>query len=65
MSRVKKYEDAAARIRAHRQRHSLVTLTVDLPSDVVQGLDDYLKFKDITKASVIERLIRNQLLRKR
>ncbi len=65
MPRARKYADDAARVRAYREKHQLVTLSVDLPSDVVEALNDYLKFKDVTKAAVIEKLIRSQLLRKR
>jgi hypothetical protein len=42
-----------------------VTLSVDVPRDLVEALDQYLQFKDITKAAVIEKLLRSQLLRKR
>lgn len=40
-------------------------LYVELPLDVLAGLDRYLEFRDETKAQCIERLIRTQLLRKR
>lgn len=65
MSRPRLYASNAERVAAYRERHQLVTLTVDLPLDVVQGLDEYMKFKNLTKTAVIEKLIRSQLLRKR
>lgn len=40
-------------------------LYVELPGEVLDGLDKYLQFRDETKAACIERLIRTQLLRKR
>ena len=65
MPRAKKYESDAARVAAFRARKGLVTLSVDVPRDLVEALDQYLQFKDITKAAVIEKLLRSQLLRKR
>jgi metal-responsive CopG/Arc/MetJ family transcriptional regulator len=65
MARPKLYENDAARVAAYRARQNLVTLTVDLPAEVVAGLDEYLKFKGVTKRQVIEKLLRTQLLRKR
>jgi hypothetical protein len=40
-------------------------LTVELPQDLIDGLNRFVQFKDITKDSVIERLLRQQLLRRR
>lgn len=65
MSRQRKYESAAARVKAFRAAKNLVTLSVDIPSDLMAGLNDYLKFKDRSKSEVIVKLIRTQLLRKR
>lgn len=56
---------AAERKAAQRARSGLVTVTVDLPADLVAGLEEYLRFKDTTKNEVFARLIRTQLLRKR
>lgn len=61
----RKYKNAAERVKAFREKRGLVTLTVDLPAEVVEGLNEYLKFKDLTKNKVIEKLITSQLLRKR
>lgn len=65
MSRPKIYESAAARVAAFRARKSLVTLSVDLPADLVAELEAYMAFKNVTKKEVIEKLLRTQLLRKR
>lgn len=65
MPRQRIYVDDAARVAAHRQRHKLVTLSVDLPSELVDQLEVYLAFKNLTKKAVIAKLIRTQLLRKR
>lgn len=55
----------AERQAAYRARHSLVAVSVELPADLVEGLNEYLKFKDTTKNEVFARLLRTQLLRKR
>jgi hypothetical protein len=65
MSRPRKYFSDAERVAAFREKRNLVTLSVDLPVDVVDGLNEYMKFKDLTKRQVIEKLLRSQLLRKR
>lgn len=65
MARPRKYASDAQRVAAYRARHGLVTLTIDLPRDVIDGLNAYMKFKNITKSEVISKLIRSQLLRKR
>jgi hypothetical protein len=56
---------AAERQAAYRARHNLVPVTVQLPADLVEGLDQYLKFKDTTKNEVFAKLLRSQLLRQR
>lgn len=61
----KKYPNDAARVAAHRARHDLVTLSVDVPRDVYDGINEYMQFKDLTKSAVITKLVRSQLLRKR
>jgi hypothetical protein len=61
----RKYKTSAERVAAYRARHALVPFTVDLPAEVVDGLNEYLRFKDMTKSAVIAKLIRSQLLRKR
>lgn len=56
---------AAERQAAYRARHELVAVTVQLPADLVEGLNEYLRFKDTTKNEVFAKLLRSQLLRKR
>jgi hypothetical protein len=65
MARKRLYESPAARVAAYRARHDLVTLSVDIPADLASQFADYLKFKNLTKASVIAKLLSSQLLRKR
>ena len=40
-------------------------LTVHVDAQVLEGLKAYIRFKDITPDQVIEKLLRQQLLRKR
>lgn len=56
---------AAERQAAYRARHELVSVTVELPAELVESLNDYLKFKDVTRNEVFAKLLRSQLLRKR
>lgn len=65
MSRQRLYASDAERMAAYRARHDLVAVTVQLPADLVKQLDEWMKFKGITKNQVFENLIRSQLLRKR
>lgn len=65
MARPKLYENDAARVAAYRARHELVTLSVDVPAEIVAGIEEYMRFKNITKAAVITKLVKSQLLRKR
>lgn len=65
MPRKKIHADSAARVAAHRAKNDTVTLSVDLPRDLVEGLNNYMRFKDLTKVEVISKLITSQLLRKR
>lgn len=65
MPRKRIHADAAARVAAYRKNHQLVTLSVDVPRDVSDGLIEYMRFKNLTKAEVITKLLRSQLLRKR
>ncbi|MCE5180452.1 MAG: hypothetical protein LLG15_01495 [Betaproteobacteria bacterium] len=65
MSRHKIHENAAARVRAHRERHGLKSFTVELPAETYAGLMGYLQHRGESKTAVIVRLIQTQLLRKR
>jgi len=40
-------------------------MSVDLPADLVEEFNEWLRFKGVSKAAVIEKLLRTQLLRKR
>lgn len=63
------HADDAARQAAHRARNKetrgLVRFTVDLPQECIDGINNYMKFKGLTKTEVLEKLIRTQLMRKR
>jgi len=65
MPRPRKYASDAERVAAYRARHELVTLSVDVPAEIVAGIEEYMKFKNLTKAAVITKLVKSQLLRKR
>lgn len=65
MGRPRIHENAAARIKAHRQKHKLVSFTVELPEEINKALEAYLKYRDTSKSAVITKLIKTQLLRKR
>jgi hypothetical protein len=59
---------AAERQKARRDRlraSGVGSLTVELPVDVLDGLNKFLQFRDETQDQLIERLLRQQLLRKR
>lgn len=56
---------AAERQAAYRARNGLVPVTVELPADLVEELNEYLRFKNVTRNAVFEKLLRTQLLRKR
>jgi hypothetical protein len=65
MPRIKLHATSADRVKAHRERHSLKQMTIELPQDVFDQFEQYLKFKDLTKSQVITKLICTQILRKR
>ena len=65
MAREKIYANNAARAKAHRERNNLKQMSVDLPADLVEQFNEWLRFKELSKAAVIEKLLRTQLLRKR
>lgn len=59
---------AAERQRARRERLAAVgetSLTVTLPRDVLDALSKFVEFKDLTKSQVVEKVLRDRLLRKR
>lgn len=45
MPRPRKYASDAERIAAYRARHELVTLSVDVPAEIVAGIEEYMRFK--------------------
>lgn len=59
------HANAAARVAAFRARNKLVTFSVDLPAHLVEQVEEFMKFKNLTKREVVEKLITTQLLRKR
>ncbi|RFP36146.1 hypothetical protein [Duganella sp. BJB476] len=59
------HENAAARQQAYRDRQGVKPLTVLLPAELHAKFEAWLKFKDLKKSDVIEKLISTQLLRKR
>lgn len=59
------YSSASDRQTAFRERHNLKAFTVNLPVDLVDQFNEFLKFKDVKRDAVIEKLLRSQLLRKR
>jgi hypothetical protein len=65
MARPRIHADDAARVRAFREKNDLVSMTVDLPRELVEGLEQYMRFKNLTKTAVLSKLIKSQLLRKR
>lgn len=68
-----RYATGAAKSGAQRQAdrrarlagQGVGVLTVHIAQDVLDALTKHVQFKDVTKDSVVERLLRNQLLRKR
>ncbi len=63
-----KAKSSAERQRERRQRlaeSGFVPLTVEIPKELFDGLAKFVQFKDITKDQVVERLLRQQLMRKR
>lgn len=65
-----KYANAAERVAAHRARHALVQLNVELPAELVAELQAYMTRQaadgaGLTQSQVIAKLLKTQLLRKR
>lgn len=53
------------RVKKHRLQNGLGALTVELPLELIEQFNEFLRFKDRTKNEVICSLLRDQLLRKR
>jgi len=65
MPRKRLYKSDAERVRAWREKNGLGSLTLQLPTELLERFEAFLKFKDKTKSEVIGQLIEQQLLRKR
>jgi hypothetical protein len=63
--RKKIYASASEKQAAYRARHGKTSFTINLPTDLIDELRQFLDFKDLTRDECIEKLIRTQLLRKR
>ncbi len=59
------YGSTAERVAAYRARKNLKSFSVEIPAELYNQLEDFLKFKDTSKSAIVEKLIRSQLLRKR
>lgn len=55
----------AERMRKSREKRGIAPLAVELPLDVLAGVDRYRLGKDLTQSEVIEKVLRTQLLRPR
>jgi len=58
-------ERQAARRNRLKNEAGKGVLTVEVSLDVIAALDAFVKFKDVTKGDVVERILRGTLLRKR
>lgn len=58
-------ERQAARRRRLKEKAGKGLLTVEVSLDVIAALDAFVKFKDVTKGEVVDRILRGTLLRKR
>lgn len=58
-------ERQAARRDRLRNEAGKGVLTVEVSLDVIAALDAFVKFKDVTKGDVVDRILRGSLLRKR
>jgi len=59
---------AAQRQALRRQRLAIegrAAVTFELSTEVIEALDKFVQFKDETKGSVVDRILRGTLLRKR
>ena len=65
VGRQKIYASTAERVAAYRKRKKLKSFTVEIPAELYEQFEEYLKFKDTSKSAVVARLLKTQLLRKR
>lgn len=65
LGRPRIYASTAERVAAHRARKNLKSFTVEIPGELYEQFEEYLRFKDTSKSAVVARLLKTQLLRKR
>ncbi len=60
-------EKARERARKYRDTHGLRAITVNVPVDVAEAFDAYLAAKNgkVSRNQFVEKLLRNQIMRKR
>jgi hypothetical protein len=58
-------ERQAARRNRLKNEAGKGVLTVEVSLDVIAALDAFVRFKDVTKGDVVDRILRGTLLRKR
>lgn len=54
-----------ARRREKLREQGVGVLTVSISVDLLERLDEFVRFKDVSKDAVVERILRSQLMRKR
>lgn len=52
-------------LRERRKEQGLVPLTVFIPESMMVALDNFIKFKDLDKDSVVQKCIQQYVMRKR
>lgn len=52
-------------LRERRKEQGLVPLTIFIPAEMMVALDNFIRFKDLDKDTVVQRCIQRELLRKR
>lgn len=60
-----KAKSTAERQRAFRAKNNLKSFTVHINIELWEALEKYQIGKDLSKSTIVEKLLRNQLLRKR
>ena len=65
VGRPRVYSSNAERVKAFRNRKGVKRFTVEVSSDTFDKLEKWLEFKDYTKSQIVEKLINDQLFRRR
>lgn len=52
-------------LRERRKEQGLVPLTIFVPEAMMTALDNFVRFKDLDKDTVVQRCIQRELMRKR